>query len=74
MLTLRTGTCYRVVIRQLNVKSMRIFLSYGHDSNAQFIEKIKGVLTKDAEENLKQFELRAELPCDMKENYHFGER
>lgn len=41
MLTLRSGTCYRVVIRQLNVKSMKISLNYGHDSNAQFIEKIK---------------------------------
>ena len=73
MLTLRTGTCYRVVIRQLNVKSMRIFLSYGHDSNAPLIEKIKDYLSKDAEENLKQFDPRAELPSDMKGNYHFGE-
>jgi len=52
---------------------MKIFLSYGHDSNAPNIEKIKEYLSKDAEENLKQFELRAELPSDMKENYHFGE-
>ena len=69
-MTLGTGTCYRVVIRQLNVKGMKIFLSYGHDSNDTVIETIKDYLSKDAEENLKQFELRAELPSDMKENYH----
>lgn len=32
---------------------MKIFLSYGHDSNAPLIEKIKDYLTKDAEGNLK---------------------
>ena len=32
---------------------MKIFLSYGHDSNAPLIEKIKENLSKDAEENLK---------------------
>lgn len=73
MLTLRSDTCYRVVIRQLNVNSMKMFPSYGHDSNAQFIETIKDYLSKDAEENLKQFDLRPELPSDMKGNYHFGE-
>lgn len=28
---------------------MKIFLSYGHDSNARLIEKIKEYLSKDAE-------------------------
>lgn len=32
---------------------MKIFLSYGHDSNAPFIEKIKEYLSEDAEGNLK---------------------
>ena len=32
---------------------MKIFLSYGHDSNAPLIEKIKEFLSKDAEGNLK---------------------
>lgn len=32
---------------------MKIFLSYGHDSNEPLIEKIKEYLTKDAEGNLK---------------------
>lgn len=32
---------------------MKIFLSYGHDSNAPLIEKIKDFLSKDAEGNLK---------------------
>ena len=32
---------------------MKIFLSYGHDSNALLIEKIKEFLSKDAEGNLK---------------------
>lgn len=30
---------------------MKIFLSYGHDSNAPLIEKIKKYLSKDAEGN-----------------------
>ena len=47
---------------------MKIFLSYGHDSNAPLIEKIKEYLSKDAEVNT-----YAEQPNDMKENYHFGE-
>ena len=47
---------------------MKIFLSYGHDSNEPLIEKIKEYLSKDAEGNT-----CAELPSDMKENYHFGE-
>ena len=52
---------------------MKIFLSYGHDSNAPLIEKIKENLSRNAEENLRQIEPHAELPNDMKENYHFGE-
>ena len=32
---------------------MKIFLSYGHDSNAPLIEKIKDYLLKDEEGNLK---------------------
>ena len=32
---------------------MKIFLSYGHDSNAPLIEKIKDNLSKDVEGNLK---------------------
>ena len=32
---------------------MKIFLSYGNDSNAPLIEKIKEYLSKDAEGNLK---------------------
>ena len=32
---------------------MKIFLSYGHDSNAPLIVKIKDYLSKDAEGNLK---------------------
>lgn len=32
---------------------MKIFLSYGHDSNAPLIDKIKECLSKDAEGNLK---------------------
>ena len=32
---------------------MKIFLSYGHDSNAPLIEKIKEYLSKDAKGNLK---------------------
>ena len=47
---------------------MKKFLSYGHDSNAPLIEKIKEYLSKDAEGNT-----CAEQPSDMKENYHFGE-
>ena len=31
---------------------MKIFLSYGHDSNAPLIEKEKEYLSKDAEGNL----------------------
>ena len=41
MRTLGTGTCHEVAIKQLNVKSMKTFLSYGHDSNASLNEKIK---------------------------------
>lgn len=32
---------------------MKIFLSYGHDSNAPLIEKIKVYFSKDAEGNFK---------------------
>lgn len=32
---------------------MKIFVSYGHDSNAPLIEKIKEYLSKDTEGNLK---------------------
>lgn len=32
---------------------MKIFLSYGHDSNAPLIEKIKDYLSKDAEGTLR---------------------
>ena len=32
---------------------MKIFLSYGRDSDAQLIEKIKKYLSKDVEGNLK---------------------
>ena len=32
---------------------MKIFQSYGHDSNAPLIEKIKEYLLKDAEGNLR---------------------
>ena len=32
---------------------MKIFLSYGHDSNAPLIDRIKEYLSKDAEGNLK---------------------
>ena len=47
---------------------MKIFLSYGHNSNAPLIEKIKEFLSKVSEGNT-----YAEQPSDMKENYHFGE-
>ena len=33
--------------------TMKIFLSYGHDSNAPLIEKIKEYLSKDEEGNLR---------------------
>lgn len=48
---------------------MKKFLSYVHDLNAPLIEKIKDYLSKDAEGNP-----RAELPSNMKENYHLGEK
>ena len=35
---------------------MKIFLSYGHDSNAPLIEMIIDYLSKDAEGNLKHKE------------------
>ena len=66
---------------------MKIFLSYGHDSNAPLIEKINEYLSRDArafpqvkpQQAAKlsiypmSIEPRAELPSDMRENYHFGE-
>lgn len=67
---------------------MKIFLSYGHDSNAPLIKKIQDYLSKDAEgylkhevwmDNLKSriypisFKPHAELPGDMRNYYHFGE-
>ena len=42
-----TGICHGMLIRQRNVNSMTIFLSYGRDSNAALIEKIKDYLPKD---------------------------
>jgi hypothetical protein len=51
-MALRTGTCHEADIKQLKVTSMKIFLSYGHDSNAPLIEKIKEYISKDAEGNL----------------------
>jgi hypothetical protein len=45
-MTLGTVTCHGMGIKQLKVKSMKIFLSYGHDSNAPLIEKIKKVSLK----------------------------
>ena len=44
---------------------MKIFLSYGHDSNAPLIEKIKEYISKEAEGHLKHevwigtFEIKA---------------
>jgi len=35
------------------MKNMKIFLSYGHDSNAPLIDKRKEYLSKDAEGNLR---------------------
>ena len=53
---------------------MKIFLSYGYDSDAPLIEKIKEYLSKDAMLRLypMSIEPRAELPGDIKDNYHFG--
>ena len=66
---------------------MKIFLGYGHDSTAPLIERMKEYLSKDArafpqvmpQQAAKlsiypmSIEPRAELPNDMRENYHFGE-
>lgn len=59
----------------MSIMCMKIFLSYGHDSNAPLIEKIKEYLSKVAKLRIypMSIEPRAELPSDMKENYHFGE-
>ncbi len=66
---------------------MKIFLSYGHDSNASLIEKIKEYLSKDADGDLMYevwidtSEIKAEfhelricsvLSLEMTENYHYG--
>lgn len=37
----------------MNQANMKMFLSYGHDSNEPLIKKIKDYLSKDAEGNLK---------------------
>lgn len=52
-MTLGTGTCHEAGIKQIKVKNMKIFHSYGHDSNEPLIEKIKDYLSKDADGNLK---------------------
>ncbi len=46
---------------------MKIFLSYGHDSNAPLIEKMKKNLLKDAKRKIysMSIEPRTELPTDM---------
>ena len=49
---------------------MKILQSYGHDSNAPLIEKIKEYLSKDAEGELRQIESYAKYHSDMKEIYH----
>ena len=52
---------------------MKIFLSYGHDSNALLFAKIRDYLSKDAILGIYHMSIEqpAELPSDMKENYHF---
>lgn len=54
---------------------MKTFLSYGYDSNAPLIEKIKEFLSKDAKLRIYSMciEPRVDIPSDMKENYNFGE-
>lgn len=54
---------------------MKIFLSYGYDTNAPLIEKIKEYLSKDALLRLfpMSIEPPAEQPSNMREKYHFGE-
>lgn len=42
-----------IAINKIGENHMKIFLSYGHDSNAPLIEKIKEYLSKDTEGNLK---------------------
>lgn len=51
-MTLGTGTCHEAGIKQIKVKNMKIFHSYGYNSNAPLIEKIKEYLSKYAEGNL----------------------
>ena len=54
---------------------MKIFLSYGHDTNAPLIEKIKDYLSKNAMLRIYPMSIEpcAEQPGDMKEICHFGE-
>lgn len=42
-----------MTFENINSKYMKIFLSYGHDSNEPLIEKIKEYLSKDADGILK---------------------
>lgn len=51
---------------------MKIFLSYGHDSNAPLIERIKEYLSKDENGNPKH-EVWIDYPEDMNEVYNFEE-
>ena len=55
-------------IKQLNVKSTKMFLSHENDSNAPLIEKIKGDLSKDAEGNLKHV-----VWIDTSKGYCYGQ-
>ena len=50
---------------------MKIFLSYGHDSNAPLIEKIKEYLSKDADRNLKH-EVRSGIRQDNNYTIKYG--
>ena len=52
---------------------MRIFLSYGHDSNARAFPQVKPQQAAKLSIYPMSIEPRAELPNDMRENYHFGE-
>ena len=45
---------------------MKIFLSYGNDSNAPLIEKIKEYLSKDAEGNLRHKDPLTVTPLNYK--------
>ena len=52
---------------------MKIFLSYGHDSNARDFPQVKSQQAAKLSIYPMSIEPRAELPNDMRENYHFGE-